>query len=52
MLFGEINWIIFRYTSLWEELVVLITGGGGSEEGLLMGRREGGEEFRDYRQRR
>lgn len=45
MLFGEINWIIFQYTSLWEEPVVLTTGGGGSEEGLLMGRREGGKNF-------
>lgn len=56
MPFGEINWIVFRYTSSWEELIVLITDGriirGGSADGREGGRERGREDFQDCKQRR
>ena len=43
--FGKINWIIFQYISLREELIVLITDGGRVRGGSADGR-EGEETFK------
>lgn len=46
MPFGEMNWIVFQYTSWREELIVLITDGGTVRGGSADGRGGGRGTFK------